>query len=96
MNHSCCPYHQNCRHGVIIERRKQRLEFAIKHKELILAGEYEWRKQRRKIGFTLQLPPIASMIVQMLKREVPYSCKTLDWDIFMSLTNLLKKYLATQ
>lgn len=93
MSFESCPYKPKCRHGEIVERRQKKLEFAIKHKELILAAEYEWRKTSRKRGFSLKLPPLAEMMVKMLKKEVPYSCKTVEWDIFMSLAGLLKDHL---
>lgn len=85
----------NCRNGLIIERRIKRLAFAIRHKELILAAEYSMKKNRRKNGFSIKLNPIAQRLVDILKEEVPYSCRTVDYDIFTSMFRLLQNHLKT-
>jgi hypothetical protein len=88
-----CPLKNKCTHGIIVERRAKKIEFAVRHKELILAAEYERHKQCKKYGFSMKLPPMALIIVGLLKKELDYSCRTVEWDIFSSLVRLLTKTL---
>lgn len=75
------------------ERQLFRKEFVYKYRVEFLALDYDRHKRYKQFGFDMKMNEKEKSLVTRMREEIGYNCKTVDYDIFYSAIQLLKKLL---